>query len=281
MSSYIRLERTLSLQKHLLFENPGSPDMASLDKKRILRHSTFLQSIFRHISDLDDTTKDFDDKLAEIVFDYAHDEPRTAKADAIFALTSSFGQDEKSGGDRSLEVVTINALAVVHAYAGSSSPDGGHTFGEKSQSKQDVGQFSWNEIQENLEQIRIKTKTDPFPAKKMEGLDTANTKRHEQKNLIIPFCVVENKKSEHSVMQAINQVKLYSVSVAQFLAELQVYDFPIFGIATYGTKALVFLTWHTEPKPKPKPKTTGEEEEETDTVRNNSIFVILKTYNSV
>ncbi|KAG6855253.1 hypothetical protein H0H87_006133, partial [Tephrocybe sp. NHM501043] len=87
--------------------------------------------------------------------------------------------------------------------------------------------------------------------------------------------MVENKKLEHSVMQAINQVKLYSVSVTQFQAQLKVYNFPIFRIATYDTKALVFLTWHSKAEPKPKPKTkaitkiktetTGEEEEETDT----------------
>ncbi|KAG6827356.1 hypothetical protein H0H87_004936, partial [Tephrocybe sp. NHM501043] len=311
-SPHVLLERTLSLPKHMLFEKPGSSNMASLVKKRIARHNIFLQSIFEHIIGLDDSTKadlekeaseatynshntgDFDDKIAKIFLDYAHDEPRTAKADAIFALTSSFGQDEKSGGGRSLDVVTINSLAVVHVRStpttpprgqvtkvvsgraqGSNSPDGGHAFGEKSESKQDAGQKSWKKIQERLERIRIKTQTDPFSTKKMEGLDTANIKRHEQKNLIIPFCVVENKKSEHSVMQAINQVKLYSVSVAQFLAELKVYDFPIFGIATYGTKALVLLTWHSKAEPEPKPKTkaiteiktetTGEEEEETDT----------------
>ncbi|KAG6856008.1 hypothetical protein H0H87_008451 [Tephrocybe sp. NHM501043] len=62
--------------------------------------------------------------------------------------------------------------------------------------------------------------------------------------LLMPFCVIEHKKSDKTKQQALNQVRLYAISTAKFYATLGVEEaIPIFGIVTYGTEASVTLTW--------------------------------------
>ncbi|KAG6916958.1 hypothetical protein DXG01_004507 [Tephrocybe rancida] len=74
--------------------------------------------------------------------------------------------------------------------------------------------------------------------------DSEATVHAETGYLMIPFCVIEHKKSHHSAQQAVNQIRLYSFSAASFFSALGVKEaIPIFGIVTYGSIATLFLTW--------------------------------------
>ncbi|KAG6815690.1 hypothetical protein H0H87_012213 [Tephrocybe sp. NHM501043] len=200
-----------------------------------------------------------DQKASETAQGHFHrDEPMTMKADAIIVATCRPSISART------TIKKLNTISLVHARAKVTSKNNSNTDVqiEESQLKQPSSRSSskhGNSLVQSLLSLQVEEKLEEIkrplanvraykygpdsnpPASPLQSLVKTDI---ETEYLLMPFCVVEHKKSEHTAEQAMNQARLYAFSTAAFYGLLGVKEsIPIFSIVTFGTEAVIFLSW--------------------------------------
>ncbi|KAJ7748765.1 hypothetical protein DFH07DRAFT_1062461 [Mycena maculata] len=66
--------------------------------------------------------------------------------------------------------------------------------------------------------------------------------------LLLPHAVAEYKKLSHTDSKALNQGRLYLISVVSFYAALGIVDRPFYGLVTSGDRGAILMAWKSKPK---------------------------------
>jgi hypothetical protein len=67
-------------------------------------------------------------------------------------------------------------------------------------------------------------------------------------NIPIPRMMAEYKKAKVRFNHATNQIRNQLIAAVEFLAALNIYDFPIYGLAIRGPKCRLYMAWKTQRK---------------------------------
>ena len=67
-------------------------------------------------------------------------------------------------------------------------------------------------------------------------------------DIAIPRIIVEYKKQEIQLDHGTNQLRNQLIAAVEFLAALNIYEFPIYGLVVQGPKARLYMAWKTQRK---------------------------------
>ena len=68
-------------------------------------------------------------------------------------------------------------------------------------------------------------------------------------DIVLPRLLVEYKKTDQGKLKALNQLRMYLVAAVKFLAALDIYEYPVYGLATEGKIGRLIMAWTSATEP--------------------------------
>ncbi|EPQ57658.1 hypothetical protein GLOTRDRAFT_137917 [Gloeophyllum trabeum ATCC 11539] len=109
--------------------------------------------------------------------------------------------------------------------------------------------YSMDELEADLDAMDIGSELDEEEDDLSNEPQKSNRVKRDSRSLFAPILLVEYKKTDDKGLhtaEGVKQSRMYTVAASKFLANLGIYDFPVFGLVTDGTLGAVSCTYTTD-----------------------------------